>query len=136
MTKKLPLFENLINEKYGGMDYQFHRYFSDDDFDSIDKQFKALDTIFDKANIGIDIQCNMSRFLARISFNTTSDKIRVIYDEYGSKKIKIYHAVPAKDILIEKVDISEIYRAVIDAYKKCINPNCTIDFPNYEQVIS
>lgn len=129
---KLPLFENLINEEYSGMDDQFHMYFSNDQFDLIDKQFKALDTVFNKANIGISIQCNMSIFLARISFNTTSDRIKVRYDVYDSKKIKIYHAGNAEDTLVETVDISEIYRAVIDVYKKYIDPNCTIDFPMFE----
>ena len=126
---KLPLFENLINEEYSGMDEQLHLYFSKDKFDLIDKQFKALDTVFSKANIRVNIQCNMSIFLARISFNTTSDRIKVRYD---TKKIKIYHAGTVEDTLVETVDISEIYRAVIDVYKKYIDPNCTIDFPMFE----
>lgn len=129
---KLPLFENPINEEYSGMDDQFRMYFSNDQFDLIDRQFKALDTVFNKANIGISIQCNMSIFLARISFNTTSDRIKVRYDVYDSKKIKIYHAGNAEDTLVETVDINEIYRAVIDVYKKYIDPNCTIDFPVFE----
>lgn len=129
---KLPLFENLINEEYSGMDDQFRMYFSNDQFDLIDRQFKALDTVFNKANIGISIQCNMSIFLARISFNTTSDRIKVRYDVYDSKKIKIYHAGNAEDTFVETVDINEIYRAVIDVYKKYIDPNCVIDFPMFE----
>lgn len=129
---KLPLFENLINEEYSGMDDQFRMYFSNDQFDLIDRQFKALDTVFNKANIRINIQCNMSIFLARISFNTTSDRIKVRYDVYDTKKIKIYHAGNAEDTLVETVDINEIYRAVIDVYKKYIDLNCTIDFPMFE----
>ena len=132
MKKKLPLFENLINEEYSGMDSWFRMYFSNDQFDLIDKQFKALDTVFNKANIRINIQCNMSIFLARISFKTTSDRIKVRYDTYDTKKIKIYHATDVEDTLVETVDISEIYRAVIDVYKKYIDPNCIIDFPAFE----
>lgn len=74
----------------------------------------------------------MSIFLARISFNTTSDRIKVRYDVYDTKKIKIYHAGNAEDTLVETVDINEIYRAVIDVYKKYIDLNCTIDFPMFE----
>ena len=129
---KLPLFENLINEEYSGMDGQFRLYFSNDKFDLIDRQFKALDTVFNNANIRINIQCNINLFLARISFNTTSDRIKVRYDVYDTKKIKIYHATDVEDTLVETVDISEIYRAVVDVYKKYIDPNCTIDFHAFE----
>lgn len=126
------MFENLINEEYSGMDGQFRLYFSNDKFDLIDRQFKALDTVFNNANIRINIQCNINLFLARISFNTTSDRIKVRYDVYDTKKIKIYHATDVEDTLVETVDISEIYRAVVDVYKKYIDPNCTIDFHAFE----